>query len=216
VNLFNFINNNWSELLAFTMQHLFLASISTIIACAIGIPTGILLTRKPHLSKPILGFANVVQTIPSLALLGFLIPLPFIGGIGPRSAIVALSLYCLLPVISSTHAGIKGIDGAVIEAGRGMGMNDRQLLMQVEIPLAAGVILAGIRVAMVLSIGIATVAAMIGAGGLGMYIFRGISMLDHTLILAGAVPSALLALSADMILGIIQRKIQVSSHQRPK
>ena len=138
----------------------------------------------------------------------FFIPLPFIGGIGPRSAIVALSLYSLLPVISSTHAGIKGIDPAVIEAGRGMGMNNRQLLTQVEIPLAAGVILAGIRVAMVLSIGIATIAALTGAGGLGTYIFRGISMLDHTLIFAGAIPSALLALSADSILGIVQKHIQ--------
>jgi osmoprotectant transport system permease protein len=208
VNLYSFFLNNSSELLASTLQHLLLASVSTLIACAIGIPLGIWLTRRPEFSKPIIGFASVVQTIPSLALLGFLIPIPFIGGIGPRSAIVALSLYSLLPVISSTHAGIKGIDRSVIEAGRGMGMNQKQLLTQVEIPLAGGVILSGIRVAMVLAIGIATVAALIGAGGLGTYIFRGISMLDHTLILAGAIPSAMLALSADMILAIIQRKIQ--------
>jgi osmoprotectant transport system permease protein len=214
VNLYSFFLNNWTELIFYTGQHLLIALVSTLIACAIGIPTGILLTRRPELSKPILGIANIVQTIPSLALLGFLIPLPFIGGIGPRSAIVALSLYSLLPVISSTHAGIKGIDAAVIEAGRGMGMNDRQLLKQVEIPLAAGVILAGVRVAMVLSIGIATVTALTGAGGLGTYIFRGISMLDHTLIFAGAIPSALLALSADTILGIVQRKIQFTA--RPK
>lgn len=148
-----------------------------------------------------------MQTIPSPALLGFLVPLPFIGGIGPRSAIVALSLYSLLPLIRSTYAGINGIDRAVIEAGRGMGMNDSQLLTQVELPLAAGVIFAGIRVAMVLSIGIATVAALTGAGGLGMYIFRGISMLDHTLILAGAIPSAILALAADGVLGLIQKKL---------
>ena len=134
-----------------------------------------MLTRRPHLSKPILGFANIVQTIPSLALLGFLVPLPFIGGINPRSAIVALSLYSLLPLIRSTYAGINGIDHAGIQAGRGMGMNDRQLLTQVELPLAAGVrSFAGIRVAMVLSIGIATIAALTGAGGLGMYIFRGL------------------------------------------
>ncbi len=208
MNLYNFLLTNWNELVSVTLQHLLLASVSTLIACAIGIPTGIFLTRRPELSKPILGFASVVQTIPSLALLGFLIPLPFIGGIGPRSAIAALSLYSLLPVISSTHAGIKGIDRSVIEAGRGMGMNNRQLLTQVEIPLAAGVILAGIRVAMVLSIGIATIAALTGAGGLGTYIFRGISMLDHTLIFAGAIPSALLALSADLILGIVQKHIQ--------
>jgi osmoprotectant transport system permease protein len=214
VNLYSFFLTNWNELVFSTLQHLWIASVATLIACAIGIPTGILLTRRPQLSRPILGFANIVQTIPSLALLGFLIPLPFIGGIGPRSAIVALSLYSLLPVISSTHAGIKGIDAAVIEAGRGMGMNDRQLLTQVEIPLAAGVILAGVRVAMVLSIGIATVAALTGAGGLGTYIFRGISMLDHTLIFAGAIPSALLAVSADTILGIVQRKIQFVAHSK--
>lgn len=207
MNLINFLQTNFSEMLSYTFQHLFLAVVSTLIGCAIGIPTGILLTRRPNLSKPILGIANIVQTIPSPALLGFLVPLPFIGGIGPRSAIVALALYSLLPLIRSTYAGINGIDRAVIEAGRGMGMNDRQLLTQVELPLAAGVIFAGIRVAMVLSIGIATVAALIGAGGLGMYIFRGISMLDNTLILAGAVPSAILALTADGVLGLIQKKL---------
>jgi ABC-type proline/glycine betaine transport system permease subunit len=207
MNLINFLQTNFSELLSYTFQHLWLAVVSTLIGCTIGIPTGILLTRRPDLSKPILGIANVVQTIPSLALLGFLVPLPFIGGIGPRSAIVALSLYSLLPLIRSTYAGINGIDPAVIEAGRGMGMNDTQLLTQVELPLAAGVIFAGIRVAMVLSIGIATIAALTGAGGLGMYIFRGISMLDHTLILAGAIPSALLALIADGALGLIQKKL---------
>jgi ABC-type proline/glycine betaine transport system permease subunit len=207
MNLINFLQTNFAELLSYTLQHLFLAVISTLIGSAIGIPTGILLTRRPQLSKPILGIANVVQTIPSLALLGFLVPLPFIGGIGPRSAIVALSLYSLLPLIRSTYAGINGIDRAVIESGRGMGMNDKQLLTQVELPLAAGVIFAGIRVAMVLSIGIATIAALTGAGGLGMYIFRGISMLDHTLILAGAIPSAILALAADGVLGLIQKKL---------
>ena len=207
MSLINFLQTNFSELLSYTFQHLFLAVVSTLIGCVIGIPTGILLTRRPQLSRPILGIANIVQTIPSPALLGVLVPLPFLGGIGPRSAIVALSLYSLLPLIRSTYAGINGIDRAVIEAGRGMGMNDRQLLTQVELPLAAGVIFAGIRVAMVLSIGIATVAALTGAGGLGMYIFRGISMLDNTLILAGAIPAALLALMADGVLGFIERKL---------
>jgi len=207
LSLINFLQTNFSELLSYTFQHLFLAVVSTLIGCVIGIPTGILLTRRPQLSRPILGIANIVQTIPSPALLGVLVPLPFLGGIGPRSAIVALSLYSLLPLIRSTYAGINGIDRAVIEAGRGMGMNDRQLLTQVELPLAAGVIFAGIRVAMVLSIGIATVAALTGAGGLGMYIFRGISMLDNTLILAGAIPAALLALMADGVLGFIERKL---------
>src|SRR5580765_22545 len=175
-----FLKANWSDILTHIAQHLWLVFISIAVAVAIALPLGILISRRQKLRGPVLGIANVMQTIPSLALLGFLVPLPFIGGIGPRSAIVALSLYSLLPLIRSTYAGINGIDRAVIEAGRGMGMNDRQLLTQVELPLAAGVIFAGIRVAMVLSIGIATIAALTGAGGLGMYIFRGISMLDHT------------------------------------
>lgn len=207
MNLIPFLLNNGSELCILTLQHLFLAGLSTVIASAIGIPVGIFLTRKPQWSKLVLGIANVVQTIPSPALLGFLIPLPFLGGIGARSAIVALVLYALLPIIRNTYSGITGVDPAVREAGKGMGMTDHQLLLQVELPLASSVIFAGLRVAMVLSIGVATIAAVIGAGGLGTYIFRGVSMVDNTLILAGAVPAALLAIVTDLMLGWVEKKI---------
>ena len=164
------------------------------------------MTRKPRLSGPILTFANAVQTIPSLALFGFLIPLPFIGGIGARTAIVALVLYSLLPIIRNTFTGISGVDPAIREAGRGMGMTDLQLLWTVEIPLALSVIFAGLRVATVLCVGIATIAAAVGAGGLGMFIFRGVSMVDSRLILAGAIPAAALALIADFGLGAIEKR----------
>ncbi len=207
MNLIQFLQNNASELGIRTLQHLFLAGLATIIGAAIGIPAGIFLTRKPQWSKLVIGIANVVQTIPSPALLGFLIPLPFLGGIGARSAIVALVLYALLPIIRNTYSGITGVDPAVREAGKGMGMTDHQLLLHVELPLAASVIFAGLRVAMVLSIAVATIAAVIGAGGLGTYIFRGVSMVDNTLILAGAVPAALLAIFTDLGLGWIEKRI---------
>src|SRR5215467_453590 len=189
-----------------TLEHLVLVGVSMLIAAGIGFPLGIVMTRKPRLSQPILTFANVVQTIPSLALFGFLIPLPFIGGIGARSAIVALVLYSLLPIIRNTFTGISSVDPAIREAGRGMGMTDAQLLWKVEIPLSLGVIFAGIRVATVIAVGVATIAAAIGAGGLGMYIFRGVSMVDSRVILAGAIPAAVLALIADFGLGTIQRR----------
>ena len=194
------------EVAQLTLEHLILVVLSMLIAASIGFPLGILMTRKPRLSHPILTFANVVQTIPSLALFGFLIPLPFIGGIGARSAIVALVLYSLLPIIRNTFTGISGVDPAIREAGRGMGMTDGQLLWRVEIPLAMGVIFAGIRVATVLCVGIATIAAAIGAGGLGMFIFRGVSMVDSRVILAGAIPAAVLALVADFGLGALEKK----------
>jgi osmoprotectant transport system permease protein len=173
---------------------------------AIGVPLGILLTRRPGWRRPILGFANVCQTIPSLALFGFLIPLPFIGGVGARTAIVALVVYALLPIVRNTYTGIVNVDPAVREAGRGMGMTDRELLVMVELPLAAGVIFSGIRVATVIGVGVATIAAAVGAGGLGVYIFRGVSVVDDTLILAGALPAALLALAADGLLGLVERR----------
>jgi osmoprotectant transport system permease protein len=158
------------------------------------------------LSRPVLAFANVVQTIPSLALFGILIPIPFIGGIGARTAVAALLLYSLLPIIRNTFTGISGVDPAVREAGRGMGMTDAQLLWKVEIPLASGVILAGIRVATVIAVGVATIAAAVGAGGLGMFIFRGVSMVDNRVILAGAIPAAALALVADFALGAVEKR----------
>jgi osmoprotectant transport system permease protein len=199
--LFAFYARNSREAIGLLGEHLFLVVISTVVAVAIGVPLGILLTRRPGWRRPILGFANVCQTIPSLALFGFLIPLPFIGGVGARTAIVALVVYALLPIVRNTYTGIVNVDPAVREAGRGMGMTDRELLMMVELPLAAGVIFSGIRVATVIGVGVATIAAAVGAGGLGVYIFRGVSVVDDTLILAGALPAALLALAADGLLG---------------
>src|SRR5436189_1345802 len=199
----------WShrmEVAQLTLEHLELVLLSTSVAVIIGIPTGVLLTRNKRLQGPILTLANAVQTIPSLALFGFLIPLPFIGGIGARTAIVALVLYSLLPIILNTFTGISGVDPAILEAGRGMGMTDLQLLWSVEIPLALSVIFAGLRVATVLCVGIATIAAAVGAGGLGMFIFRGVSMVDSRLILAGAIPAAALALIADFGLGAIEKR----------
>ena len=206
MSLIEYLLRNQEEFISLTLQHLFLVGLSTGVALLIGVPLGITLTRKPRLSAPVLGLANVFQTIPSLALFGFLIPIPFIGGVGARTAIVALVLYALLPIIRNTYAGIQGIDPAVKEAGRGMGMTDRQLLFMVEIPLAFGVILAGIRVATVIGVGVATIAAAIGAGGLGVYIFRGVAMVNNTLILAGAVPAAVMALAADFLLGRLERR----------
>jgi len=206
VNLVRFYVDNAREVLGLVGQHLLLVLVSTAVAVAIGVPLGILLTRRPAWRGPVLGLANVFQTIPSLALFGFLIPLPLLGGIGARTAIVALVVYGLLPIVRNTYVGISGIDPAVREAARGMGMTDGELLRLVELPLAAGVILAGIRVATVVGVGTATIAAAIGAGGLGEYIFRGVAVVDNTLILAGAVPAALLALSADGLLGLLERR----------
>ncbi len=199
---------NRMEVLDLTLEHLWLVGISILIAVAVGVPLGILITRHPGLNKPILGLANVIQTIPSLALFGFLLPAPWIGERADRLAILALTLYALLPLIRNTYVGIMGVDRAVIEAGRGMGMTDRQLLLQVELPLALGVIIAGIRVAAVICVGLATIAAAIGAGGLGEYIFRGLAMVNNTVILAGAVPAALLALLADFSLGMVEKRLR--------
>ncbi len=208
MNLLKFFASNRTEVLELTLEHLWLVGVSTLFAVAIGLPLGILLTRKPWLSKPILGGANILQTIPSLALFGLLLPAPWIGARADRLAILALTLYSLLPIIRNTYAGIVGVDRAVVEAGRGMGLTDRQLLFRVELPLALGVIIAGVRVATVISVGVATIAAAIGAGGLGEYIFRGLAMVNNNLILAGAVPAAALALLADLSLGLIERSLR--------
>ncbi len=207
VSLVEFYFRNAQEVLGLVGQHLSLVAISTAIAIVIGLPLGILLTRRPAWRAPVLGLANLFQTIPSLALFGFLIPLPFIGGIGATTAIVALVVYALLPIVRNTYTGIAGVDPAVREAGRGMGMTDWELLTLVELPLGFGVILAGVRVATVVSVGTATIAAAIGAGGLGVYIFRGVAMVNDTLILAGALPAALMALAADGLLGLAERKL---------
>jgi osmoprotectant transport system permease protein len=207
MNLWQFMLHNHTEVVELTLEHLWLVGISTILAVLIGIPLGILITRWPALNKPILGGANVIQTIPSLALFGFLLPAPWIGARADRLAILALTLYALLPLIRNTYAGIQGVDRAVVEAGRGMGLTDRQLLFQVELPLALGVIIAGVRVATVISVGLATIAAAIGAGGLGEYIFRGLAMVNNQVILAGAVPAAAMALLADVSLGWLEKRL---------
>ncbi|NEU76529.1 ABC transporter permease [Hassallia byssoidea VB512170] len=199
------------EILQHTLEHLFLVGIAIVIAILIGIPLGILITRITSLRQPILIIANILQTIPSLALFGLLIPVPFIGGIGATPAIVALTLYSFLPIIRNTYTGIINVDPAIREAGRGMGMTDTQLLLQVEIPLAMQVILAGVRVATVIAIGIATIAAAIGAGGLGELIFRGISVVNNDLILAGAIPAAIIALIADFAIGWLEGKLKVKN-----
>ncbi|MCL6435429.1 MAG: ABC transporter permease [Leptolyngbyaceae cyanobacterium HOT.MB2.61] len=195
-----------SEILQRTGEHLLLVIVAIAIAALVSIPLGILITRKSFLRQPILAIANILQTIPSLALFGLLIPLV---GIGPIPAIIALTLYSFLPIIRNTYVGITSIDPAIREAGRGMGMTDWQLLSQVEIPLAMGVILAGVRVAAVIAIGIATIAAAIGAGGLGVFIFRGISVVNNQLILAGAVPAAAIALLADYSIGWLERRFTI-------
>jgi osmoprotectant transport system permease protein len=210
MNLYQFMLQNHTEVLELTLEHLWLVGISTILAVLIGIPLGILITRWPALNKPVLGGANIIQTIPSLALFGFLLPAPWIGERADRIAILALALYALLPMIRNTYVGIKGVDPAVIEAGRGMGLTDRQLLFQVELPLALGVIIAGVRVATVISVGLATIAAAIGAGGLGEYIFRGLAMVNNQVILAGAIPAAVMALLADVSLGWLEKRLSPS------
>jgi osmoprotectant transport system permease protein len=197
-----------SEILSETARHLLLVSVSVGLATLVGVPLGILLTRRPSWQRWVLGAANVVQTVPSLALFGLLIPIPLIGGIGLRTALVALTLYAILPVLRNTVVGISGVDPAVREAGRGLGMTDGQLLRRVELPLAASVILAGVRLATVIGIGLATIAAAIGAGGLGVFIFRGVAMVDNRTILAGALPAAALALAADGILGAIEHRLR--------
>ncbi|WP_413174459.1 glycine betaine ABC transporter substrate-binding protein [Anabaena azotica] len=205
-----------SEIFLRSGEHLILVIIAMTVAISIGLPVGIFITRKPKLASPILGLANTIQTIPSLAIFGFLISVPFLGGIGKTPAIVALTLYALLPIIRNTFIGINSINPAIKEAGVGMGMTDQQLLLQVEIPLALPVILAGVRVATVISVGIATIAAAIGGGGLGVFIFRGISTVNNELILAGAVPAALIALSADFGLGLLEKNLTKQTENKSK
>jgi osmoprotectant transport system permease protein len=201
-----FLVANRSEAMQLAFEHAAMVALSTGAAIFIGVPLGILAVRRPAHEWWILGFANLLQTIPSLALFGFLIPLPYVGGIGARTAIVALVLYSLLPIIRGTHAGLTSIDPAVREAAIAMGMDSWQRLVHVELPLAFGVILSGIRVATVINVGVATIAAAIGAGGLGVYIFRGVSMVDNRLILAGAVPAAAMAIAADVGIGRLSRR----------
>jgi osmoprotectant transport system permease protein len=206
---FEFLAANWRELLVLTREHLFIVLLSTGLAILVGLPLGILITRVKSLQTPVLGFANIMQTVPSLALFGLLIPIPFIGGIGARTAVIALALYALLPLIRNAVTGILGIDPKVREAAIAMGMTGGQILRMVELPLAMPVILTGIRVAVVISVGVATVAAAVGAGGLGTYIFRGLRQNDNNLLIAGALASALLALLCDFVLGQIEKSYKI-------
>jgi osmoprotectant transport system permease protein len=208
MNTVNFFVRHQNEILQATLQHIWLVGIAMLLAVAVGVPLGIIVTRHPWLSKPILGGANIAETIPSLALFGFLLPVPWMGERADRLVIVALTLYALLPIIRNTSTGIESIDPAVRQAARGMGMTQNQILWQVELRLAVPTILAGVRVAAVLTIGIATIAAAVGAGGLGEFIFRGLAMVNNQLILAGAIPAAALALLADSILGLLERRLR--------
>jgi osmoprotectant transport system permease protein len=195
------------DLITLTVEHLYLVILSMAIATVLAIPAGIVLTRRPVLQRWGLGFANIMQTVPSLALFGFLIPLPFLGGIGKNTAIVALVLYALLPILRNTVTGLLNVDPTVRESAIAMGMTERQLLWEVELPLATRTILAGLRIATVTTIGTATIAAALGGGGLGVVIFRGLASVDTTLLLAGAVPAALIALAADRGLEWLENKL---------
>jgi osmoprotectant transport system permease protein len=206
MNFWSFVTQNRFEIASLTLEHLWMVALSTLLAIAVGIPLGILITRKRSLHKPVIAVANIIQTVPSLALFGFLLPAPWIGERAGRLAVFALMAYALLPLIRNTYVGITSVDRAIVDAARGMGLTDWQLLYKVELPLAASVILAGIRVALVISIGLATIAAAIGAGGLGELIFRGLAMVNNAVILAGAIPAAAMALLADTLLGWLEKR----------
>ena len=199
-----------AEILEATAAHLTLVVIAMAIAISIAVPLGMFIIQRPAFRNIALGLASIFQTIPSLALFGFLIPIPFIGGIGRRTAIVALVLYALLPILRNTYVGLTGIDPAVLQAAEAMGMTESQILWRVRLPLALPVILAGIRTATVITIGVATIAAAIGAGGLGIFIFRGVAMVSNAVILAGAVPAALLAILADILLARLERRLKIA------
>ncbi|MBK8258372.1 MAG: ABC transporter permease subunit [Polyangiaceae bacterium] len=211
-----FLLDNRTDLAKLCLEHVRLVFFATLAATLVGVPTGILLTRKRWLARPVLALANIAQTIPSLALFGFLIPVLGAYGIGALPAVIALFLYALLPILRNTHSGIDGVNPSVREAARAMGMTDWQQLRLVELPLAVPIVLAGIRVAVVISIGTATIAAAIGAGGLGTWIFRGLRMSDDRLILAGAIPAAAMALLADQALGGVERSFKRPRRQLAK
>ncbi|HEY3628103.1 MAG TPA: ABC transporter permease [Terracidiphilus sp.] len=205
----SFLSQYGSVIGTLSIEHLWLTGAAMLFATAIAVPAGIWLTRAPRWANPVIGAANVLQTIPSLAMFGFLLPLPWLGERAARIAIVALTAYALLPIVRNTYTGIRGIDPAVVEVARALGLTDTQRLFKVELPLAVSFILAGLRTATVTCVGIATIAAAVGAGGLGELIFRGVASVDNRLVLAGAVPAALLALIADAGLGILERKFRV-------
>src|SRR5579871_5533817 len=210
MSVWEFFASHQREILEATGVHLFLVTMAMTIAILIGVPLGMILVKRKSLRAIALGVASILQTIPSLALFGFLIPLPFLGGIGARTAIVALVLYALLPILRNTYVGLTSIEPAILEAAEAMGMSGSQVMFRVRLPLAKGFILAGIRTATVITIGIATIAAAIGAGGLGTFIFRGVAMVSNVVILAGAIPAAILALIADGLLGAVERRLRVT------
>jgi osmoprotectant transport system permease protein len=204
-----FLSQYGGEIATLTLEHLWLTASAMLFAAAIAIPVGVGLTRAPRLAQLVIAIANILQTIPSLAMFGFLLPLPWLGDRAARIAIVALTAYALLPILRNTYAGIQGIDRAVIEVAHALGLTGWQRLTKVELPLAASFILAGLRTATVTCVGIATIAAAVGAGGLGELIFRGVASVDNRLVLAGAIPAALLALAADGALGLLERRLKV-------
>ena len=210
MNFFEFLASRWTEILGLTLEHVVLVVISTGAGVLIAVPLGLAITRIPALGRPVLGFAGVIQTVPSLALFGLLIPLPLIGGIGSRTAIIALVLYALLPILRNTVTGVRQVDPAILDAANGMGMTDWQRLTLVEVPLALPSIFSGIRIATVVGVGLVTIAAAVGAGGLGSLIFRGLAMLDSRLLFAGAIPSAVLALLADGGLAMLEARLVAS------
>ena len=210
MSLLEFLAGRWTEILGLTLEHVVLVVISTVAGVLIAVPLGLAITRIPALGRPVLGFAGVIQTVPSLALFGLLIPLPFIGGIGSRTAIIALVLYALLPILRNTVTGVRQVDPAILDAANGMGMTDWQRLTLVEVPLALPSIFSGIRIATVVGVGLVTIAAAVGAGGLGSLIFRGLAMLDSRLLFAGAIPSAILALLADAGLAMLESRLVAS------
>jgi osmoprotectant transport system permease protein len=210
MSFWTFFVQHRGEIFAATLEHLQLVVIAMAMAILIGVPLGLLLVHRKILRTVALGIASILQTIPSLALFGFLIPIPFIGGIGKRTAIVALALYALLPILRNTYVGLTSIDAAVLDSAEAMGMTRAQILLRVRFPLALAFILAGIRTATIITIGVATIAAAIGAGGLGTFIFRGVALVSDELLLAGAIPAALLAVLADLLLGFVERRLRVS------
>ena len=208
--LWRFMAEHQAEILSATLEHVELVLIAMTAAILIGVPLGMLIVRRAKLRTLALGVAGIFQTIPSLALFGFLIPIPFIGGIGQRTAVVALTLYALLPILRNTYVGLTEIDPAVLESAEAMGMTQAQILFRVRLPLGLAVILAGVRTATIITIGVATIAAAIGAGGLGTFIFRGVALVNDSLLLAGAIPAALLAILADFLLGRLERRLRVT------
>jgi osmoprotectant transport system permease protein len=205
----SFLAQYGGQIFELTLEHLWLTGAAMLFATAISVPAGVWLTRSPRWAEPVMAVANILQTIPSLAMFGLLLPLPWLGERAARIAIVALTAYALLPILRNTYAGIRGIDPSVIEVAHALGLTGTQRLFKVELPLAASFILAGLRTATVTCVGIATIAAAVGAGGLGELIFRGVASVDNRLVLAGAIPAALLALIADGLLGLLERRFRV-------